>query len=301
MQGQVIWFTGLSGSGKSTLCRSLEEELRIRDYGVQILDGDEMRKELCADLGFSTQDRTENIRRITCVGNLLAQNGIIVLVAAIAPQRSMRDAVRRSMAQFVEVFVDAPLSVCEQRDPKGLYKRARAGEIPDFTGLGSPYEPPLYPDVICHTDQEEIAQSTDKVLQTVLARVCARRSGQQAIAKQQLTIAVDFDGVIADYGGWSGPTMLGKPRADVVDVLRTLQEEGWKIVVHTTRCRRDIINYLQGGSIPFDEINKNSAYETCGPKPVATVYWDDRALRYSGDAREDLVHIRNFRTWSGRK
>jgi adenylylsulfate kinase len=115
------------------------------------------------------------------------------------------------------------------------------------------------------------------------------------------TIAVDFDGVIAEYDGYKGAGVLGKPRPDVVEALRVLNGEGWKIVIHTTRGQKEIAAYLEQHGIPCDEVNRNSDYQTQGPKPVADVYWDDRALCYSGDARKDLDLIRNFRTWSGRE
>lgn len=115
------------------------------------------------------------------------------------------------------------------------------------------------------------------------------------------TIAVDFDGVIAEYDGYKGPGVLGAPRPDVISAMRTLQGEGWKIVINTTRGESEILDYLRQHGIPHDEINRNSDYTTAGPKPVADVYWDDRALRYSGNAAQDLDLIRNFRTWSGRE
>ncbi len=115
------------------------------------------------------------------------------------------------------------------------------------------------------------------------------------------TIAIDFDGVIAEYDAWKGVGVLGTPRPDVVEALRTLRSEGWKIVIHTTWGDEGIAIYLKQHSIPHDEINRNSDYRTLGVKPVADVYWDDRAVCYSGEARRDLEHIRNFRTWSGRE
>jgi hydroxymethylpyrimidine pyrophosphatase-like HAD family hydrolase len=118
---------------------------------------------------------------------------------------------------------------------------------------------------------------------------------------RQPTIAVDVDGVIADYDGWKGKGVLGNPRADVVHALKTLASEGWKIIVHTTRDSSEILQFLIENNIPFDEINRNSSYQNGGTKPVATVYWDDRACRYSGDALADLETIRNFATWNGRK
>lgn len=119
--------------------------------------------------------------------------------------------------------------------------------------------------------------------------------------ERQPTIAVDFDGVIADYDGWKGRGVLGKPRADVISALLVLKEEGWKIIVHSTRSGDEIRDYLWQHKIPYDEINQNSSYSTTGQKPVATVYWDDRAVCYTGDGLRDLSHIREFRTWAGRR
>ena len=122
----------------------------------------------------------------------------------------------------------------------------------------------------------------------------------RAGTERQPTIAVDFDGVIAEYDGWQGEDILGQPRMDVVQVLQLLQHDGWKIVIHTTRSEKQIADYLVSNKIPHDEINRNSSYQNEGNKPVATIYWDDRALRYSGNAFEDLKLIRSFKTWSGR-
>lgn len=116
-----------------------------------------------------------------------------------------------------------------------------------------------------------------------------------------LTIAVDFDGVIADYDDWKGSQNLGSPRGDVIEALRELRSQGWKIVVYSTRGTEEIAPYLIDNDVPFDEINQNSSYQTAGVKPVATIYWDDRACRYSGDARKDLQAILEFRTWNGRR
>ncbi len=148
----IIWFTGLSGAGKSTLCRAVEQKLRARDVPVEVLDGDEVRRNLSKDLGFSRSDRIENLRRIHYVAQLLARNGITVLVAAIAPYNEIRDEIRQTSAlPFLEVYVDAPLAVCEQRDPKGLYRKARQGLISEFTGISDPFEVPTAPDVTCYT------------------------------------------------------------------------------------------------------------------------------------------------------
>ncbi|MBU6230069.1 MAG: adenylyl-sulfate kinase [Cyanobacteria bacterium REEB459] len=163
-RGVTVWFTGLSGSGKSTIARALEDQLRAWGYGLEVLDGDVVRTNLTKGLGFSREDRDENIRRIGFVSHLLTRNGVIVLVSAISPYREVRDEVRDRIDDFIEVYVDAPLEVCETRDVKGLYKRARAGEIKQFTGIDDPYEAPLNPEVHCHTDQETIEESVVKVL-----------------------------------------------------------------------------------------------------------------------------------------
>jgi adenylylsulfate kinase len=164
-RGVTIWFTGLSGAGKTTITRALERKLREQDYPVEILDGDVVRENLTKGLGFSKEDRDENIRRIGFVANLLTRHGVIVLVSAISPYREIREEVKQRIGDFVEVFVNAPLAVCEDRDVKGLYKRARNGEIKSFTGIDDPYEPPLNPEVECRTDQETIEESLAKVWQ----------------------------------------------------------------------------------------------------------------------------------------
>jgi adenylylsulfate kinase len=162
-RGITIWFTGLSGAGKTTICGAVERDLRAQGYPVEVLDGDVVRENLTKGLGFSKADRDTNIRRIGFVSHLLTRNGVIVLVSAISPYRAVREEVRAQIGDFVEVFVNAPLAVCEERDVKGLYKRARAGEIKQFTGIDDPYEPPANPEVECRTDQETLEQSVKKV------------------------------------------------------------------------------------------------------------------------------------------
>jgi adenylylsulfate kinase len=166
-RGLAVWLTGLSGSGKTTIARALERELRGRNCRVQVLDGDEVRKYLTKGLGFSKEDRDENIRRIGYVAGLLARHGVVVIVSAISPYRAIRDEVRARIGDFVEVYVNAPLELCETRDPKGLYRKARAGEIHGFTGIDDPYEPPLHPEVECHTGSEDVCESVRKVLEVV--------------------------------------------------------------------------------------------------------------------------------------
>ena len=166
-RGVTVWFTGLSGSGKTTISRVVEERLRAAGFKVEALDGDLVRQNLTRGLGFSKPDRDENIRRIGFVAHLLTRNGVVVLVSAISPYREIRDEVRRRIGDFLEVFVNAPLEVCEQRDVKGLYKKARAGELTGFTGIDDPYEPPLRPEVECRTAEESVADSVAKVLRAL--------------------------------------------------------------------------------------------------------------------------------------
>lgn len=163
-RGVTVWFTGLSGSGKTTIVNAVERELQLTNAKIEILDGDEMRQTLCKGLGFSDADRQENIRRIGFVADLLTRNGVIVLVSVIAPHREIRQELRHKIGNFVEVYVNAPLAICELRDVKGLYQKARTGSIDNFTGISSAYEVPLAPDLECQTDRETVAQSTSKVL-----------------------------------------------------------------------------------------------------------------------------------------
>ena len=163
-RGVAVWFTGFSGAGKSTIANALAKELSTHGYNFEILDGDEIRENLTKGLGFSKEDRDKNIRRIGFVAKLLARNGVIVLVPVISPYREIRDEMRGQIDNFVEVFANAPIEECEKRDVKGLYKKVRAGEIKQFTGISDPYEPPLNPEVECRTDLEELDESVAKII-----------------------------------------------------------------------------------------------------------------------------------------
>ncbi len=163
-EGFTLWFTGLSGSGKTTLARMVEKELRARGMKVEVLDGDVVRQNLSQGLGFSKEDRDTNIRRIGFVCQLLTRNGVVAIAAAISPYREVREENRRRIGRFVEVYVEAPLEVLVERDVKGLYKKALAGEIPNFTGVSDPYEPPLNPEIVVHTAEETPEESLAKIL-----------------------------------------------------------------------------------------------------------------------------------------
>ena len=173
-QGLTVWFTGLSGAGKTTISRSVATELLALGLQVEVIDGDVIRHHLCKDLGFSKTDRDENIRRIAFVSQLLTRNGTVVLVSAISPYRATRAAARLSIGDFLEVYVNTPLSVCEIRDAKLLYQRARAGEITGFTGIDDPYEPPLEPEIVCNTAEESTRESASKVVAAVLRYLSPR-------------------------------------------------------------------------------------------------------------------------------
>ena len=164
-KGFTLWFTGLSGSGKSTLAQYLTPILTERGCSVEVMDGDEVRENLSKGLGFSKEDRDTNIRRIGYVANLLSRNGVAAITAAISPYSSVRDEIRTmTKAKFVEVFVFAPLECVEERDTKGLYKKARSGEIKNFTGISDPYEAPENPEVLVDTSKESIEDSAQKIL-----------------------------------------------------------------------------------------------------------------------------------------
>ena len=169
-KSSILWFTGLSGSGKSTLANAVEKELHKRNVHTYVLDGDNVRHGLNKGLGFSEEDRKENIRRIGEVGKLFVDAGVITLTAFISPFRQDRENVRALVekGEFIEIFVDAPLATCESRDPKGLYEKARAGVIPNFTGISSPYEQPENPELIINTGELTIEQSVQKIVQYLI-------------------------------------------------------------------------------------------------------------------------------------
>jgi adenylylsulfate kinase len=168
-QGRVLWFTGLSGSGKSTLANATEAVLHASGRATFLLDGDNVRLGLNRDLGFSADDRTENIRRIAEVAKLMADAGLVVLTAFVSPYAADRAAAREIVGagRFVEVFVDTPLAECERRDPKGLYAKARAGQIADFTGISAPFEVPQSPEIHLHPAEQSVSDCVEHVVRTL--------------------------------------------------------------------------------------------------------------------------------------
>ncbi len=168
----LLWFTGLSGAGKSTLAHALEESLYQMGYHTFVLDGDNVRHGLCGDLGFSNTDRVENIRRVGETAKLFIEAGVIVLTAFISPFRADRDKARKLVGNddFIEIYCDCPLEVCEERDVKGLYNRARKGEIKEFTGISSPYEEPKNPELVIDTSNENLEQCVKQILEFLIKR-----------------------------------------------------------------------------------------------------------------------------------
>jgi adenylyl-sulfate kinase len=172
-RGFTVWFTGLSGAGKSTITGELVKEFAKRGVGHEVLDGDVVRTHLSKGLGFSKEDRDTNIRRIGWVASTLTKHGVGVICAAISPYRDIRDEIHGNVSKvgtFIEVYAKCPIPVLSDRDPKGLYKKALAGEIKNFTGVSDPYEEPLHADVVCETDRETVAQSAGKILAVLEAK-----------------------------------------------------------------------------------------------------------------------------------
>src|SRR4029078_9288756 len=173
-RGFTVWLTGLSGAGKTTVAQSIVNELKASDVNIELLDGDDVRTNLSKGLGFSKEDRDTNIRRIGYVSRLLSRNGVGVIASAISPYRDVRDEVRQSItsdgSEFIEVYVQCPIEVLVERDVKGLYKKALAGEIEEFTGVSDPYEEPLNPEVIVKTDRESIEESANRIIGALEAR-----------------------------------------------------------------------------------------------------------------------------------
>jgi adenylyl-sulfate kinase len=163
-RGFTLWFTGLSGSGKTAIAKLVEQELRSRGLKAERLDGDIVRKSLTRDLGFSKEDRDKNIERVTFVAKLLTRNGVAVLCSFISPYRERRAKSREEIGEFIEVYVECPVEVCAERDVKGLYAKAFAGEIKEFTGVSDPYEAPENPEIVCHTAEEAPEDSAAKVV-----------------------------------------------------------------------------------------------------------------------------------------
>lgn len=181
-RGAILWFTGLSGAGKSTLAHAVEEALHLRGCRTFVLDGDNVRHGLCGDLGFSPEARVENIRRVGEMAKLFMEAGVIVLTAFISPYRADRERVRGMVAHgdFIEIYCDSPIEVCESRDVKGLYQKARAGQIAEFTGISSPYEAPENPERVVPTGNTELEECVRQVMELLIRRGIAKSTADTA-------------------------------------------------------------------------------------------------------------------------
>jgi adenylylsulfate kinase len=188
LKGATVWFTGLPASGKSTVAREVYQRLYDRGCAVELLDGAEVRESLSRGLGFSRADREENVRRIGYVAKLLSRNGVIAICAAVSPYRSSREEVRRNTTNFIEVHVDCPVPVAEQRDVEGMYAAARRGEIEEFTGVNAPYEAPVNPEVYINSASESVDQGTWKVMRTLemLGIVPAEAAAEKDVQEDEI-------------------------------------------------------------------------------------------------------------------
>ena len=275
----VIWLTGLSGSGKSTIANQLAADLHHLGHLTYILDGDNIRMGLNKDLGFSDEDRKENIRRIAEVAKLVADSGSIVITAFISPFRNEREMAKQIIGEenFIEVFVDTPINICEQRDPKGLYKKARAGQIKQFTGIDSPYESPLSPTLTINTDGKSPQESSVEIKNYLnSSRSIYLTEEEMDSLDKSKTLAIDFDGVLHKYtSGFKGLyNAYDEPMPDTKWALDKLKLAGWKMKICTSRPKEVVIEWLEKWSLSeyFDEVSN--------VKFPATLYIDDRAFLF---------------------
>lgn len=275
----VIWLTGLSGSGKSTIANQLAADLHQLGHLTYILDGDNIRMGLNKDLGFSDDDRKENIRRIAEVAKLTSDAGVIVITAFISPFRAEREIAKSIIGEenFIEVFVDTPLRLCEERDPKGLYKKARAGQIKQFTGIDSPYESPLNASIVINTDGKTPQESASEIksLLSNSKSIYLTEEEMDSLDKSK-TLAIDFDGVLHKYtSGFKGLyNAYDEPMPDTKWALDELKLQGWKLKICTSRPKEVVIEWLSKWNLSeyFDEVSN--------VKFPATLYIDDRAFHF---------------------
>jgi adenylylsulfate kinase len=270
----VIWLTGLSGSGKSTIANELALKLHKEGKLAYVLDGDNIRMGLNKDLTFSDDDRKENMRRIAEVAKLMSDTGVIVITAFISPFREEREEVKNIIGKnnFIGVYVEAPLMVCEERDPKGLYKKARNGEIPMFTGIDSPYEKPTNADLTINTDENSIQTCVDFIYKNL------NLSNEKEIDNldKRKTISIDFDGVIHKYSkGFQGvDNAYDPPMEGAIESIEKLYNEGYILKILSSRPKEVIYPWLEKYGLS-KYIKEVSNY-----KFPATVYIDDRGFLF---------------------
>jgi adenylylsulfate kinase len=285
----VIWLTGLSGSGKSTIANLLAQELHKNGNLAYVLDGDNVRMGLNKDLGFSDEDRTENIRRISEVAKLMSDSGVIVITAFISPFQADRESAREICGDnFIEVYVNASLDTCEGRDPKGLYEKARAGIIPNFTGIDSPYEEPIVADLELVTDEKEAIESTQELMDYLVQKNIIQGVSLVSTLDKRKTLAIDFDGVIHDYSqGFKGlNNAYDKPKEGTRLALESLRKDGFVLKILSSRPKATIEEWLKKWELD-DLIDGVSNH-----KFPATLYIDDRGFHFTDwqTALEDIYN-----------
>jgi len=274
----VLWFTGLSGSGKSTLANLVETKLFDLGCKTHVLDGDNVRMGLNSDLGFSPEDRKENIRRIGEVANLFAESGTITLTAFISPYQADRDAARSSCKdRFIEVYVKADVQTCEERDPKGLYKKARAGIIKGFTGIDAPYEEPAQPEITVDSCKFSAEECSDQIVSFLVeAGMIPASLGTITTLDKRKTIAIDFDGVIHAYSqGFQGlDNAYDGIHPGALESIQALHSQGYRLVIVSSRPAHIIREWLSLHNIKdyFDEVTNI--------KRPAAFYIDDHAVEF---------------------
>lgn len=273
----VVWLTGLSGSGKSTIGNALEQALFERGIKTQVLDGDNIRMGLNNDLGFTDEDRKENMRRISEVAKLFSQSGTLTITAFISPFREEREKCRQIIGEdnFIEIFVDADLATCEERDPKGLYKKARAGEIPMFTGIDSPYEEPHNPDIVVESGIFSLEQCVDKIITQLELRGIIDTLIVDNLDKRK-TISIDFDGVIHKYSkGFQGvDNAYDPPMEGAIESIENLYNQGYILKILSSRPKEVIYPWLEKYGID------HMITEVSNHKFPATIYIDDRGYHF---------------------
>lgn len=273
----VLWFTGLSGSGKSTLANAVEMLLHRRGCQTQVLDGDNVRMGLNNDLSFSATDRKENIRRISEVASLFRKSGTLVCTAFISPYRDDREAARKVVGEdFIEVHVQTSVEVCEKRDPKGLYKKARSGEIPNFTGVSAPYEEPTSAEITIDTFDRDVEDCAQEIVRYLEDNGYFTTVDEVNVLDKKRTVAIDFDGVIHRYSrGFQGlMNAYDDPMEGAEEAFKNLKAAGKRLVILSSRPAAVIEKWLEERELKhyFDEISNF--------KIPANIYVDDRGYKF---------------------